>query len=403
MKSYAHLHRAVLDTPWAITQPMLAVILDVVRVRAEGVVLDEETIRERVQAAAASNGPRGGSRRGGPVAIVPVYGPITPRSNLLSATSGGASTDAIASDFRQAMRDPEVASVLLDVDSPGGSVYGIEELASLIRSYRGVKPIVASANHMMASAALWIAAAADEIVASPSAQLGSVGVIAAHEDHSAEDERTGVKRSLIVSSNAPYKAEGNPYEPLSDEARADIQAKADAYSATMTSTIAKYRGVSVDVVRSDFGKGRMLLAREAVSVGMADRVESFDATITRLERGGAVTAARPLTSDSAALADDMTTAALATEPFSARLRLATAEARELAEIARERAERRALDGRKLSTETTEGLEELRAALLETAGDLEQSTRVDDEPTPIATAINRRRMLDLAEARLATMR
>jgi ClpP class serine protease len=84
----------------------------------------------------------------------------------------------------------------------------------------------------------------------------------------------GVKTTLI--SAGKYKTEGNPYEPLSDEARAAMQAMVDDYYGMFTRAVAKGRGVSVDAVRNGFGEGRMVSASQAVKNGMADRVATLD-------------------------------------------------------------------------------------------------------------------------------
>jgi ClpP class serine protease len=96
-------------------------------------------------------------------------------------------------------------------------------------------------------------------------------------------EQDGVKVTLI--SAGKFKTEGNPFEPLSDEAREAFQADIDAFYAMFTNDVAKGRGASADDVRSGFGEGRMVMARDAVKAGMADRVATFDETVARLARG----------------------------------------------------------------------------------------------------------------------
>lgn len=281
---YEHIVAAVMAMPWAIDPESLAwaAIQDVLAIRASGGHLTDEEINARIEA--ASNGPRGGERREGAVISIPVYGVIHPRAHMLARTSGGGvSAEAIGATFAAAVRDPDITGIVLDIDSPGGNVEGIHELAEQIRAARGTKPIVAVANHAAASAAYWFATAADEVVVAPSGQVGSIGIISAHEDVSEQAAREGVKTTLITSSR--FKAEGNPFAPLSDEARGERQAKVDAFHRMFESDVAKGRGVPVDRVRSGFGEGRTLLAKPALDAGMVDRVDTFENTIRRVARG----------------------------------------------------------------------------------------------------------------------
>jgi len=277
-----HYHRVVAlvrDMPWAILPGMLATIMDLLRFRAEGGRLTAEEIEQRIGAARPAP-----MQSGGAVAVIPVFGTIMQRASMMSEMSGGTSTERIAAAFGQAMNDPAVGSIVLQIDSPGGGVYGVAELADTIYKARGQKPIVAVADSMAASAAYWIAASADEIVVTPSGEVGSIGVFAAHEDVSRMLEAEGVTINLI--SAGKYKTEGNPFEPLGEEARAAIQARVEDYYSMFTSAVAKGRGVKVSDVRGGFGEGRVVGAQQAVKLGMADRVDTIDATVRRLMGGG---------------------------------------------------------------------------------------------------------------------
>jgi signal peptide peptidase SppA len=181
-----------------------------------------------------------------------------------------------------AVNDARIGAIVFDVNSPGGSVTGVDELSKMIYDARGSKPIVAVANHLMASAAYWIGTAADELVVTPSGEVGSIGVFAAHQDVSAAMEKEGVKTTLI--SAGKYKTEGNPFEPLTDEAHASIQARVDDYYSMFTKAVARNRGVNVADVRGGFGEGRVVGAQQAVSLGMADRVATLDDVISGLTR-----------------------------------------------------------------------------------------------------------------------
>jgi capsid assembly protease len=172
------------------------------------------------------------------------------------------------------------------VDSPGGQVSGIDELSKQIFDARGSKPVVAVANHLAASAAYWIATAADELVVSPSAEVGSIGVFAAHEQLPNTIEGTDGSVVTLISVGK-YKTEMSPYEPLTKEARASIYERVADHYGDFIRAVARNRGVKPDDVRNGFGEGRIVGAKQAVSLGMADRVATLEETIQRLQSGRA--------------------------------------------------------------------------------------------------------------------
>lgn len=276
---YRRIVQAITETPWAITEAAMKAMCEVVALRVEGVVLSREEISERISSGPGSRDPYGE----GAVAVVPIYGLIAPRANLMTEISGGTSLQRLWAALDQAAADPAVASILLDVNSPGGSIDLLPETAAKIRAARQRKRVVAVANTTAASAAYWLASQADELVVTPSGSVGSIGVLAAHDDLSAAQEKAGVRTTLISAGR--YKTEGNPYEPLGEEARAALQAMVDDFYAMFVADVARGRGVDRSAVRSGFGEGRMVLARQAVEAGMADRVDTFESTLARLARG----------------------------------------------------------------------------------------------------------------------
>lgn len=288
MTRYQHVLRAVSATPWAIIPEQLEAIAEVLRTRIESGRLSADEITARLEAAAQSQGPRSGQKRGA-VAVLPVYGTIMPRANLLSAFSGGATIDALRGAFREAMADESISALVMEFDSPGGQVDGVEELATEMRAARGRKPVVAVANTLMASAAYYLAAQADEIVASPSSLVGSIGVVQLHMDRSRQMDAEGVTPTLIAIP--PAKVEGNPYQPLTGDAMGNITQVVEDYYGQFVAAVAKGRGVAPSAVRDGYGQGRVLTAKRALAAGMVDRIDTLDATIARLA-SGRVTAGR---------------------------------------------------------------------------------------------------------------
>jgi ClpP class serine protease len=199
------------------------------------------------------------------VAVIDIVNVITPYANILSALFGGTDIQSVTEQFLSAMDDPDIAGVVLRIDSPGGLITGVEELATTIAGMRGQKPIIAYAYGNAASAAYWIASAADTVVAGRTTSLGSIGVAMAVPK---EKDSRWVK---FVSSNAPRKR----LDPESAEGQDAIQRRVDAMEREFISAIARFRDVPEETVAQDFGQGDVLPAREAVRLGMADMLGNF--------------------------------------------------------------------------------------------------------------------------------
>src|SRR5262245_53800117 len=227
---YARIVKFLEDYPWAMLPGALESLLEVVSLRIEGRMLTEEEIRARV-----GTPPVAKARTQGTVAVLPLFGVMAHRMNMLTDISGGTSTEGFGRAFRTLVHDPNISSIVLDVDSPGGSVFGVQELADEVFKARGTKPIVAVANAMAASAAYWVASQADEILVTPSGMVGSVGVVAIHEDRSKLAEKMGVKHTFITAGK--FKNDGNGLAPLDDETRADMQRKVDQFYNAFVSSV----------------------------------------------------------------------------------------------------------------------------------------------------------------------
>jgi signal peptide peptidase SppA len=286
MSKYQRICAEVFNKPWAILPEKLGIIAELIALRAAGEKLTDEQIQDRIGA-----GPRSSPSAPGTVALIPVYGVISNRINMMSQISGGTSIEKLTAQFRTAMADTNCKAIVFDVDSPGGSVDGVPELADEIFAARGQKKMVAVANTMAGSAAYWLASCADELVVTPSGAVGSIGVFAEHQDVSKSLDAEGVKISLV--SAGKYKVDGNPYEPLSDDARANLQSMVDAFYTMFTKSVGRNRGASAADVREGFGQGRMVLAADAVKAGMADRVATMAQTLARFGVGPAASKPAP--------------------------------------------------------------------------------------------------------------
>jgi HK97 family phage major capsid protein len=209
------------------------------------------------------------------VVVIPISGMITPRSRYW-----GTSCEQLVLQAEAAAANPAVKAIVYDVDSPGGFVSGVPEAAARLLKIRGQKPTVAVVNHLMASAAYWLGSTADRVIISPSGIAGSIGVFAAHVEFAKALDEMGVKVTIIRAGR--FKAEGTPFEPLTDEAREHMQETVDSYYGRFIGAVAAHRGTTARAVASGYGEGRALTAEEAVAADLADAVGTLDEVLVEL-------------------------------------------------------------------------------------------------------------------------
>lgn len=225
----------------------------------------------------------------GKVGVIPIYGPVDQRMSGELMKAGGTSLSFVNAAFDALINDPSIGAVVMRYDSPGGGVAGVQELADKIYGARKRKPIYAIADSMAASAAYWLASAASMVIATPGGDVGSVGVYVMHVDKSAAMEKEGFKVTMVQSGK--YKTEFSPYAPLSDDARAEAQARVDEIYTKFNAALSRNFDVPIGDVRKGFGQGRVVSADKALELGMAHRVMSFDELIGKLTGGDAPTTA----------------------------------------------------------------------------------------------------------------
>lgn len=231
----------------------------------------------------------------GNVGILPIHGTITHRASAIQELFGRTSAASGLREFNRMVADESLGSIVLDISSPGGSVYGIEEWGDAIFAARGVKPVHAVANALAASAAYWLGSQAETFSVTPSGEVGSIGVWMLHLDWSEMNAQMGVVPTYI--SAGKYKVEGHPDAPLDDEARDEMQRGVDVYYDTFIKAVARGRDVKATAVRRGFGEGRTVLAKEAVTEGMVDRVATLEQVVGELS--GAATKKGRRSADSA--------------------------------------------------------------------------------------------------------
>jgi signal peptide peptidase SppA len=276
VKTYSHIRRALAGKLWFMHEQKMNEILAFLELKLAGGSSSAETIAA-IRAAneiSAARAQKVSASSSGSVAVIPIYGLIMHRPSMDVSGPGGTSCEDLTQQLRQAVGDPNVSAIVFDVDSPGGDVDGVDELATEIFNARKQKKITAVSNCLCASAAYYLASQASEIVVSPSSLTGSIGVYTMHEDDSAALENAGVKLTLIKFGE--NKAEGNNLEPLTDSAREHLQETVDTFGAMFEKAVARGRKVSQADVHGKFGQGRIFDAKTAVRLGIADRVGTLD-------------------------------------------------------------------------------------------------------------------------------
>lgn len=218
------------------------------------------------------------TNRGG-ILVVPIRGVIVPcieDAGWYECTP----LDRLVDTLEAAAANPAIQGIVLDISSPGGIVWLVPEAAKKIRAIALVKPVRAVANAQAASAAYYLMTAAGKRYVTPSGEVGSVGVWCMHVDQSKMLEEIGLKVTLIFEGE--HKVDGNPFEPLSKEAQADLQRSTKTTYDMFTGDVASYMGVSLKKVLADFGQGRCLQAADALTAGMVDGIATLDEVIAEL-------------------------------------------------------------------------------------------------------------------------
>ena len=265
-----HLAARLFGVPLAIHRPKLDVILSVLGAR---VGLADLAAPVGYTPAARALGPPSGK-----VAVIPIHGTLVRRTSGIEAESGLASYTGIAAQLDAALASPEIAAILLDIDSPGGESGGVFDLADRIRAASEVKPVWAVANDMAFSAAYALASAATRVFVARTGGVGSIGVIAMHVDQSVKDAHDGVRYTAVFAGER--KNDLNPHEPISNEAHAVLKAEVDRIYDLFVETVARHRGLDADAVRAT--EAGLFFGPDAVATGLADAVGSLDDALTQL-------------------------------------------------------------------------------------------------------------------------
>ena len=265
-----HLAARLFGVPLAIHRPKLDVILSVLGAR---IGLADLAAPVGYTPAARAPGPPSGK-----VAVIPIHGTLVRRTSGIEAESGLASYTGIAAQLDAALASPEIAAILLDIDSPGGESGGVFDLADRIRAASEVKPVWAVANDMAFSAAYALASAASKVFVSRTGGVGSIGVIAMHVDQSEKDAQDGVRYTAVFAGDR--KNDLSPHEPISGEAHAFLKAEVHRIYSLFVETVARHRGIEPALVRDT--EAGLFFGQAAVAIGLADAMGTFEDALTQL-------------------------------------------------------------------------------------------------------------------------
>lgn len=290
MTDLAHIAARAFNTPLLIEPGKAEIIADVLLARMGDDVntLALPAPEAAARRAAAPNRfdaePRDRYRFAGGVALIPVFGTLINRGAWIGSYSGLSSYEGLGASLAAAVEDADVETIVLDLDSGGGEAAGAFEASDKVRAAAAVKPVVAFVNSMAASAAYAIASAATKIVVTPSAVVGSIGVVLLHLDRSGQMAKAGVKPTLIFAGAS--KVDGNPFSPLPEGVRDRFQAEVDGLYGMFVEAVGNGRkGLSAEAIRGT--EARMFMGQTAVDMGLADSVGSLDDALSEFSpRGG---------------------------------------------------------------------------------------------------------------------
>lgn len=215
------------------------------------------------------------------IAIIPIVGSLVNRGSWIDALSGVTSYETLKFQIGAASKDADVTSIVLDIDSPGGEAIGAFEVADAVREAASVKPVVATVNGLAASAAYAIASAATKIVATQSSIVGSIGVVMLHADHSRRIADAGIVPTLIFAG--AHKVDGNPYQKLTSEVKAELQSEIDQFYELFCATVARGRkNLTVKAIKAT--EARTYLGAAAVRFGLADQLGDLKFAMSALPK-----------------------------------------------------------------------------------------------------------------------
>lgn len=266
----------ILTSPWAIVPEKLYEIQEIYSTHLRGDKIDLAAIEAKIGKPLENEAKNYDVTND--MAVISIHGVTAKRANMFMRISGGVSTELAGRDITETLNDPDIKGLVLDIDSPGGTVDGTLELANIIFEGREKKPIIAYSDGMMASAAYWIGSAAHEIhISGDTVQTGSIGVVATHIDYSQYEKKLGIKTTEVYAGK--YKRLVSQYKPLSKDGKDELQNRVDYLYSVFVDTIARHRGESSDTVLENMADGKVFIGNQGITAGLVDGVSTLDRLI----------------------------------------------------------------------------------------------------------------------------
>lgn len=292
-RSYENVMTFLTGEPWCIYEPYATEIQQIMQRRLNGEMLTDQEIAEKIgdyqgmverqtMVLQAGELQGAGPRIVGGVAILPMNGVMAPKMNLMMRLSGGTSTQMFGLWFKQAMNNSDVHSIVIHADTPGGSARGNQELVDLIEQNREGKKVLSVVEGMCCSAGYYVGSCADEMIASPSSQIGSIGTAIQFIESVEADKKMGLEYRTIRSGENKFKP--NPHEKTDEKTLQRLQSYCDSVNEMFLQTVAKYRRVSRQEVLDKFGQGDVFVASKALDLGMIDRIGTLEQVVNELNQ-----------------------------------------------------------------------------------------------------------------------
>lgn len=301
MKSYLRASSLLFNTPLLVSPDVLelgvrwanqVMNLNIINLTKDGtqpalqaddsVALRMEQQSEQRRSAVASTG----------VEVIPVHGFLVSRGAHLDPCETMTSYEGLRQQLRQAVADPLVEHIVLDIDTNGGSATGAFELAADIRAMAQQKPITGLVNFSAYSGGYLIGAACSELVVSQTSGVGSIGVVASHMDRSQMNEKLGIKVTTVFAG--AHKNDLTPHEPITEQSLKFLNDLVQESYGFFVSAVAEYRGLSIEAVRGT--EAGLFRGQAAINAGLADRLSTPQDTVDNISRAVAQSRANRQTS-----------------------------------------------------------------------------------------------------------
>lgn len=218
------------------------------------------------------------------VAVIDLVGPLTKEPSLWHYYHGGLTMPEMTDQVKVAVADRRVKAILLRIDSPGGTVAGVSDLADAVFGAGKIKPVVAYCSDLCASCGYYVASQAGKIYGDVDAMVGCIGTVLVIDDFSEMFKKAGIETIVFKSEKDPFKGEGVAGSKITDEQKEDFQRVVDDLGRIFVEAV--YRGrPSLKESKLKLPDGRVYIGQNAVDLGLMDGIRSMDEVIEKMQQG----------------------------------------------------------------------------------------------------------------------